>query len=103
MLLQIMVSVLQRDIAKALESCEDLEKLQDQEKEGAFYYNFWMATSYMYLGKLEEAMIYVQKAKECGEALGDDFSVFRAELLKAQNQMSGWCNIFFCAIPFFLN
>ncbi len=63
LLLQIMVSVLQRDIAKALESCEDLEKLQDQEKEGAFYYNFWMATSYMYLGKLEEAMIYVQKAK----------------------------------------
>ena len=51
----------------------------------------------MYLGKLEEAMIYVQKAKECGEALGDDFLVFRAELLKAQNQMSGWCNIFFCA------
>ena len=97
LLLQIMVSVLQRDIAKALESCEDLEKLQDQEKEGAFYYNFWMATSYMYLGKLEEAMIYVQKAKECGEALGDDFLVFRAELLKAQNQMSGWCNIFFCA------
>lgn len=42
-------------------------------------------------------MIYVQKAKECGEALGDDFLVFRAELLKAQNQMSGWCNIFFCA------
>lgn len=23
--------------------------------------------------------------------------MFRAELLKAQNQMSGWCNIFFCA------
>lgn len=94
LLLQIMVSVLQRDIAKALESCEDLEKLQDQEKEGAFYYNFWMATSYMYLGKLEEAMIYVQKAKECGEALGDDFLVFRAELLKAQNQMSGLVQYF---------
>ncbi len=39
-----------------------------------------------------------RRQKECGEALGDDFLVFRAELFKkAQNQMSGWCNIFFCA------
>lgn len=97
LLLQIMVSILQRDIAKALESCEDLEKLQDQEKEGSFYYNFWVATSYMYLGKLEEAMTFAKKAGECGVALDDDFLMFRAELLKAQIQMSGWCNIFFCA------
>ena len=97
LLLQIMVSVLKRDIAKALESCEDLEEVQNQEKEGAFYYYFWMASSYMYLGKLQEAMEYAQKAGVCGEKLNNDFFSFKAELLKAQIQMSGWCNIFFCA------
>ena len=57
--------------------------------------NNWEATYFDFTR--EKLIAIAQKAKECGEALGDDFLVFRAELLKAQNQMSGWCNIFFCA------
>ena len=97
LLIQIMVSVLKRDIAKALETCEDLGKIKNLEREGTFYYNFWLATSCMYLGKLDEAMIYAKRAEDCGKELDNDFFMFKSELLKAQIQMSGWCNIFFCA------
>lgn len=97
LLFQIMVSILRKDIAKALETCEDLEKIQAVEKEGAFCYNFCLATSNMYLGKLEEALDFAGRAKECAKKLENEFYVFRTELLEAQIRMSGWYNIFFCA------
>ena len=86
-----------RDISKALETCEDLEKLQKQDKKREYEYYYLVAVSYMYLGKLQEALVFAKKAEQCAKDLGEDFGMFESELLTVQIQMSGWCNIFFCA------
>ena len=97
LLLLAKVSILTRDISRALEVCEDIEKLTDADPRGKFEYYHLVASAYMYLGKLEEALDFAKKALSCAKAAEDDFGMFQAELLNAQIQMSGWCNIFFCA------
>ena len=44
---------------------------------------------------LEEAFAETKKAKQEAEILGDDYLMFKADLLRVQNQMSGWYDIFF--------
>lgn len=97
LVLLVRVSILLRDISKALETCEDLEKLQKQDKKREYEYYYLVAVSYMYLGKLQEALVFAKKAEQCAKDLGEDFGMFESELLTVQIQMSGWCNIFFCA------
>ncbi len=97
LLLLARVSIMTRDLSRTLEVCEDIEKLLHVEKRGKFEHDYLVASAYMYLGKLEEALVYANKALEYAKSIADDFGMFQAELLNAQIQMSGWCNIFFCA------
>lgn len=97
LLLLARVSIMIRDLSRTLEVCEDFEKLMYLEKRGEFEYNYLIASAYMYLGKLQEALVFSQKAFEYAKKTEDDFGMFQTELLNAQIQMSGWCNIFFCA------
>ena len=90
------VSIMMKDLSKALEVCEDLDKTARAIGKSNFEYNYFVAATYMYLDKLEEAMGYANRALEHAKAAGDDFGMFQAELLNAQIQMSGWYNIFFC-------
>lgn len=90
------VAIMMKDLSKALEVCEDLDKTSCALGKGSFEYCFYVAATYMYLGKLEEAMEYANKAMEYAKSVNDDFGMFQAELLNAQIQMSGWYNIFFC-------
>lgn len=91
------VSILTKDLSRALEACEDLEKLLHMDKRGRFEHDYLLANVYMYLGKLEDALSYSKQALNYAKETGDEFGAFQAELLNAQIQMSGWYNIFFCA------
>ncbi len=93
------VSIWMKDISKALEVCEDLEKihLPGKEEECRFEQAYLLATACMYQGKLKKALDYAKTACEAGEALKDDYRIFLAQLMEPQIQMSGWYNIFFCA------
>lgn len=90
------VAIMMKDLAKALEVCEDIDKVSKAIGKGDYEYNYFVAASYMYLDKLEEALVYANNALEYAKSVEDDFRMFRAELLNAQIQMSGWYNIFFC-------
>ncbi len=93
------VSILRKDIPKALEICEDLEKihLAGREDECAYEQDYLIATAYMYQGKLKEALEMAGETYRIAEKISDDYRKFLSELLKTQIQMSGWYNIFFCA------
>ena len=97
LVLLIQTSIMMRDFAKASETCEELENYQDASEHFTYDYQMSVAAIKMYLGKLKEAGCHAKKAKEYALKIGDDFMCFRAELLHAQIQMSGWYNIFFCA------
>lgn len=92
------VSILTKDLAKALEICGDLEKLhlEGKEQECGFEHDYLVATAYMYQGKLPEALEYAKRAGDHAGKMQDEYRAFHAELLEAQIQMSGWYNIFFC-------
>ncbi|MGN0143053.1 MAG: tetratricopeptide repeat-containing diguanylate cyclase [Roseburia sp.] len=93
------VAVLTRDLAKALELCEDIAalKIHGREKECRFEWSYLVATVYMYQGRLPEALKYAAEAGKYARERADEFGIFKAQLLEAQIQMSGWYNIFFCA------
>lgn len=90
------VAIMTKDLAKALEVCEDIDKTAKATGKGDYEYNYYLAATYMYLDRLEEAMVYANSAWEYAKDAEDDFGMFQAELLNAQIQMSGWYNIFFC-------
>lgn len=92
-------SIMLGDISKALEICEDLERIQlpGLEDVSQFSHDYLIATAYMYQGKLSEALAYAKTALESGKRMQDEYRIFLAELIETQIQMSGWYNIFFCA------
>ena len=96
LLLFVRVAIMMKDLSKALEVCEDIDKTAGALGKGDFEYNYFVAATYMYLDKLEEALVYANNALEYAKSMRDDFGMFQAELLNAQIQMSGWYNIFFC-------
>ena len=57
---------------------------------------FLKGTCLMYQGKLEQAEMYAQYAKEEAQKGNVETLIFRAELLSVMARMSGWYNIFFC-------
>lgn len=93
------VSILSGNMAKALEICEDIRAIiiPGEETQILCSYYFLKATVYMYQGKLPEAAKLNQKGLELSTKMDEKEAVFQAELLEVQIQMSGWCNIFFCA------
>ena len=50
----------------------------------------------MYQGKLQQAEMYAQYAREEAQKSGNEKQIFKAELLSVMARMSGWYNIFFC-------
>lgn len=97
LVLLIRASIMMHDLAKALETCGELEKFGDADNKSAYEYHYCVATIYMYLGKLEDALTYANAALSYAKAEADEYLIFKAELLSVQIQMSGWYNIFFCA------
>ncbi len=95
--MHIKVAILLEDFSKALDLVEDITRLNVPGQEQMINYQcaYYMATCYMYQGKLEDALSYAKMAKASAEEIGDDELVFKAELLTAQANMSGWHNIFF--------
>lgn len=93
------VSIMTGDMAKALEVCEDIQKLQIPGKEAQkkYEYCFLAATAYMYLGRLPQAFKLAHRGMEIARENDNAYWLFHAKLLEIQIQMSGWCNIFFCA------
>lgn len=97
-MLYIHAAILSEEISKALELVEEIQKIHLPGKEHILRYNcaYDTAICYMYQGKLEAALNYAHNAWTEADFLADEELVFRAELLMAQTQMSGWYNIFFC-------
>lgn len=93
------VSILTRDMAKALEVSEDIRKIRipNKEAEIEFEYNFIAATAYMYLGRLSQAFKLAHRGIQIAKEREMEHWLFQSKLLEIQIQMSGWCNIFFCA------
>lgn len=48
----------------------------------------------MYQGKLQQAEMYAQYAREEAQKSGNEKQIFKAELLSVMARMSGWYNIF---------
>lgn len=98
-LMHVQVSILLKDFSKALDIVEDIAKLNVPEREQMVDYlcAYYIATCYMYQGKLDVANSYALQAQKEAEKIGDEELIFRAELLRARVQMAGWHNIFFCA------
>ncbi|MBR3769579.1 MAG: GGDEF domain-containing protein [Lachnospiraceae bacterium] len=96
LLLYVRVAIMMKDLSKALEVCEEIDKIAQAMGKPRYLYYFFQAATNMYLGKLEEAMQYANAAYECAKEMQNDIGMFHAELLNAQIQMSGWYNIFFC-------
>ncbi|MBO5524559.1 MAG: GGDEF domain-containing protein, partial [Roseburia sp.] len=99
LLLLMEVSILVQDISKALEICEDLEKIQlpGKKLECSFEQDYLVSMAYMYQGKLPEALSYDRRALQTAQKLEDEERILKAEMMETQIQMSGWYNIFFCA------
>ena len=82
-LLFVKVSILRQDIPKALEICEDLEKihLAGKEEECAYEQDYLIATAYMYQGKLKEALEMAGETYRIAGKMSDDYRMFLSELL----------------------
>ena len=93
------VSLFSKDLAKALELCEEIKhlKLTGSKPFASFYAEYMTALIYMYQGKLKEAVRTAKLARAAAIEAGMENWQFVAELLEVQAKMSGWCNIFFCA------
>lgn len=91
-------SIMTKDLSKALEICEELEKIRlpGEEAHCGFVHAYLVGLAYMYQGKLTEALGYAKRAYQYGKDMGEEYRIFLAELLEIQIQMSGWYNIFFC-------
>lgn len=91
-------SILLEELSKALELVSEISRLKLPNRERIINSEcaYLLATCNMYQGKLENAKTYANMALEEAKAHGDEFQVFKAELLMVQAQMSGWYNIYFC-------
>ena len=97
-LLYVKASIFTEDLPKALELISSLANtmLYNDEHWLNFECAYYIAICYMYQGKLKEGFNIAETAAVEARLADDDELVFRAKLLKAQVQMSGWYNIFFC-------
>ena len=95
----IQTAITLKKFSKAIDVIEEISRLEieGQEKELNYLCSFRLATCYMYQGKLDIGKQYALQAKRIAEDMQDEERIFRAELLAARVEMSGWYNIFFCA------
>lgn len=97
-LLYTRTAIMRAELSKALEMVDSAMRLPSVRKD-LFYRSecaFLKGTCLMYQGKLQQAEMYAQYAKEEAEKRGDEKQIFKAELLSVMARMSGWYNIFFC-------
>ena len=72
LLLLARVSILTKDLSRALEACEDLEKVMHTDERGQFEHDYLVANAYMYMGKLEAAMNFSNQALEVSTDLSPE-------------------------------
>ena len=97
-LLYTRTAIMRAELSKALEMVDSAMRLPSVRKD-LFYRSecaFLKGTCLMYQGKLQQAEMYAQYAKEEAEKSGNEKQIFKAELLSVMARMSGWYNIFFC-------
>lgn len=92
-------AVFSMDLSRALEICEELTNIKTTFSSHIrmFFYYYLTGNVFMYQGRLLDSVDYAKKSQEQARKVGDEKSLFLAELLEVQARMSGWCNIFFCA------
>lgn len=99
-ILYIRACILADNLNKALELIDVLtmSKMEDDDTQAWLKYNcaYYTGVCFMYLGRLNAGIRYVDLAREIAEGMGDPELVFEADVLKVQVRMSGWHNIFFC-------
>ena len=91
-------AILRAELSKALEMVDSAMRLPSVRKD-LFYRSecsFLKGTCLMYQGKLQQAEMYAQYAREEAQKSGNEKQIFKAELLSVMARMSGWYNIFFC-------
>lgn len=91
-------SILLAELSKAIEMIDHAMRMPvvRREHKDRSRCAFLKGTCLMYQGKLEQAEMYAQYAKEEAVQSEDEDLIFRAELLAVMARMSGWYNIFFC-------
>lgn len=97
-LLYTRTAILRAELSKALEMVDSAMRLPSVRKD-LFYRSecsFLKGTCLMYQGKLQQAEMYAQYAREEAQKSGNEKQIFKAELLSVMARMSGWYNIFFC-------
>ena len=97
LMLYVEAAIMTQNFSKALEVIANISRYIEGKElhETEYQCAYHTAVCYMYQGKLEEAFAETKKAKQEAEILGDDYLMFKADLLRVQNQMSGWYDIFF--------
>ena len=97
LMLYVEAAIMTQNFSKALEVIANISRYIEGKElhETEYQCAYHTAVCYMYQGKLEEAFAETKKAKQEAELLEDDYLIFKAELLRVQNQMSGWYDIFF--------
>ena len=93
-------AMLSGNFSKALDIIDDIAhiKLEDETYQAELDYicSIFIASCYMYQGKLEDAQMIAKLAKKEAEKIGDEKKIFESNLIIAMVKMSGWNNIFFC-------
>lgn len=95
-LLYTRTAILRAELSKALEMVDSAMRLPSVRKD-LFYRSecsFLKGTCLMYQGKLQQAEMYAQYAREEAQKSGNEKQIFKAELLSVMARMSGWYNIF---------
>lgn len=93
-----LISLYSDDISGALLLCDNLRAAMQKTKifETHFYYYYILGTTQMYNGRLTAASECAASCRKLAEKEGNDYYLFKADLLALMIRMSGWHNIFFC-------
>ena len=84
LMLYVEAAIMTQNFSKALEVIANISRyIEDKEfHETEYQCAYHTAVCYMYQGKLEEAFAETKKAKQEAEILGDDYLMFKADLLR---------------------
>lgn len=93
-----LISLYSDDISGALLLCDNLRAVMQKTQifETHFYYYYISGKTQMYNGKLTAASDCAVSCRRLAEKEGNDYYLFKADLLALMIRMSGWHNIFFC-------
>lgn len=89
------MAILQGDCSYALLIAENLHQLyqSSQKWKTEFGYFYMLSMAKMYNGSIEEGKGFAKKCIELATEQGDEYHIFRANILYLMSVMSGWHNI----------